>query len=469
MSDRYDIAVVGAGAAGLVGAEFAGSVGVKTALIESHRIGGDCTWTGCVPSKALIRAAGVAHTARHAARFGIDLGAPRVDMPRVHAWVASTIRDIYERGTPEKLREKGMDVLIGPTEFLDPNTLRAGERTVVADRFVICTGARPRIPEVPGLDRVPYVTYERLFDMTELPEHLLVLGGGPLGVEQAQAFARLGSAVTMVGPSILPREESDTQAFIADVLQREGVRIVRSRATEVRSRDGAVELEAEDGTTVRGSTLLVSTGRVPNVDGLALNRAGVRQSARGIEVNRFLQTSVDHIYACGDVIGGPQFSHLAGWQCFQAVRNALFPGRTAALPESLPMVTFTDPEVARVGLLEKDAREKHGAEVSVHTWPLSRSDRAVCDGETHGYIRFITRRDKELLGATVIGARAGEMIDELAVAITRGITIDNLAGVIHAYPTWTIAIQQFAASILMKRFGGSRTADLLRRVARLTD
>ncbi|MGQ0642565.1 MAG: dihydrolipoyl dehydrogenase family protein [Gemmatimonadaceae bacterium] len=467
MRERYDIAIVGAGAAGLTGAEFAARIGAKVALLENSRIGGDCTWTGCVPSKALIRAARIAQDARRAAAFGIELDAPRPNMARVRDWVASTVENVYDRGTPDILRQKGMDVWIGPTTFTDPHTLVTGDRRIVAKHIVICTGARARIPAVAGLESVPYITYDRLFDVDRLPAQLLVLGGGPLGVEQAQAFRRLGAEVTLIGPTLLPREEPETQTFVASLLEREGVRLIRSRATAARTHDKAIELSTAQGVE-RGDLLLVSTGRVPNVQSLALEHAGVRYSDRGIAVDRYLRTNVAHIYACGDVIGGPQFSHLAGWQCFRAVRNALLPGRAAALPRNLPAVTFTDPEVARVGLLEREAHDRHGSSVRMHTWPLTNSDRAVCDGDVEGYIKLITSNDRSILGATVVAARAGEMIDEISVAMARGLTIDDLAGAIHAYPTWTIALQQFAAAILMQRFGSSRAARMLRLLTRLT-
>ncbi|MGH7712695.1 MAG: dihydrolipoyl dehydrogenase family protein, partial [Gemmatimonadaceae bacterium] len=374
---------------------------------------------------------------------------------------------VYNRGTPDILSQKGIDVWIGPTTFSDPHTLVSGDRRIVAKYVVVCTGARARIPDVAGLETVPYLTYDQLFDVDRLPAHLLVLGAGPLGVEQTQAFRRLGAEVTLVGPTLLPREEPETQTLVAEFLEHEGVRVLRSRATAARRYDKQIELTAAQD-VARGDLLLISTGRVPNVHGLALERAGVGYSERGIAVNRYLQTNVSHIYACGDVIGGPQFSHLAGWQCFRAVRNALLPGRAAALPQILPTVTFTDPEVARVGLLEREARDRYGSSVRAHTWPLTNSDRAVCDGDVQGFIKLITRKDRLILGATIVAARAGEMIDEIAVAMARKLTIDDLAGAIHAYPTWTITLQQFAAAILIQRFGRSRSASFLRWLTRLT-
>lgn len=467
MNDRFDIAIIGAGAAGLIGADFAARLGAKVALLENNRIGGDCTWTGCVPSKALIRAARVAHDVARAESFGIERAASRTHMPGVRDFVASAISDVYNRGTPDILRGRGLDVRIGPTSFVDPHTLLTGDRGIVAKHIVICTGARARIPPVPGLTSVPFLAYDRLFDLDRLPAHLLVMGGGPLGVEQAQAFRRLGARVTLIGPTVLPREEPETQALVAELLAREGVRVILERVSQARGVGDRIELVTAN-EVVTGDCLLVSAGRTPNADGLELARAGVTFSDRGIPVDRYLRTNVKHIYACGDVIGGPQFSHLAGWQCFQAVRNALLPGRSVGMPDTLPTVTFTDPEVARVGLREIEARERYGSAVRTHTWPMTKSDRAVCDGEQKGFIKLVTRRDRSILGATVVASRAGEMIDELALAMKRRTGLDALAGTIHAYPTWTITLQQFAAEVMMQRFASSWTARVLRRLSRLT-
>jgi pyruvate/2-oxoglutarate dehydrogenase complex dihydrolipoamide dehydrogenase (E3) component len=462
MTQRFDIAIVGAGSAGLIGADFAARVGAKVALLESGRIGGDCTWTGCVPSKALLRAGHIAHDARRAGAFGIDVGEPRADMRRVRSRVHDTIAQIYQHTTPDELHEREIDVFLGPTRFADPHTLVTGEQRIHAGRVVICTGARAKVPELPGLNNTPFLTYDRLFDLDELPGHLVVLGAGPLGVEMAQAFGRLGASVTVIGPRVLAREEAETQKLMSAVLEREDIRVVLARGTRVRATSIGIEVDTPQG-PIAGDKLLVAAGRAPRVEGLELQRAGVRYSDRGIPVDAYLRTNVRHIFACGDVIGGAQFSHLAGWQCFRAVRNALLPGKSAARPIVLPAVTFTDPEVARVGWTEAEAREHLGDALHVHTTPITKADRAVCDGEPDGFIKLITRRNGKILGATIVASRAGEMIGEVALAMEQGLGVAAIAGTIHAYPTWSSAIQLAAVDIMMARLQESRLFRLARR------
>lgn len=466
MSDRFDLAIIGGGSGGITGATFAARLGASVALIERDRLGGDCTWTGCVPSKALIRAAHVAHDTARANRFGIDVAAPHVDMPRVRHWIQGAIATAYAHETPEVLERRGVSVLLGPARFIDAHTLSAGERRISAKRVIICTGAHAAIPDVPGLADVPYFTYDRIFELEELPAHLLVVGAGPLGVEIAQAYRRLGSAVTLIGPAVLPREEPETQQLVADLLAGEGVRVMQGRATSVRAAARGVAVQTPNA-SIRGDRVLVAAGRAPNVADLDLGRAGVVHDARGIRVDRYLRTKVRHIYACGDVIGGGQFTHLAGWQCFQAVRNALLPGRTAGIPAVLSAVTFTDPEVARVGLTESEARTRHGDAVGVHRWPIANTDRAVCDGEEAGFIKLVTSRDRYVLGATIVAARAGEMIGEVALAMRKGLDLDAIAGTIHAYPTWSLALQQLASEVVTARFISSRGGRFIRRLSGL--
>lgn len=459
--DSFDIALVGAGSAGLIGAGFAAQLGAKVALLENARIGGDCTWTGCVPSKTLIRSAHARWEIERAAGYGMEVGPVRTDAVAVHARIESAIATIYEHTTPEALREQGIDVLLGPTQFVDSHTLTCGGRRVHARRVVICTGARPAVPEVKGLDTVSYLTYSSMFDLKSLPQRLLILGAGPLGVEMAQAFSRLGVRVTVVGPRLLEREEPEAQSLIKGVLEREHIEFIADTATEVRSVKEAIELHTAGG-TYTGDALLVAAGRVPNVEGLGLEKAGVKYDARGIHVDRYLRTSRKSLYACGDVIGGPQFSHLAGWQGFQAVRNALLPGHTVARPQVLPAVTFTDPETARVGPTEAEARKNFGERVQVYMWPMSKLDRAVCDGEQEGFIKLITDRRHKILGATIVATRGGEMIAELGLAIQKGLTIDDVAATIHAYPTWSSGVQLAAVDVMMQRF----TSSWMGRIAR---
>ena len=460
MNSRFDLAVIGAGSAGLVAATFAARIGAKVALVERDRIGGDCTWTGCVPSKALLKAAKVAHEVRRAPDFGIEVTLTGVDMAGVAAHVKRAIEGAYAAERPSVLAQKGIDVIEGAPEFLDRHTVLVGDRALEAKRFLICTGARPAVPAIPGLSDVPYVTYERWFGNQRLPAHLVVLGAGPIGLKMALAYRRLGAEVSVVGEELLGREEPEVQSFVVEMLGREGVRFLPGVAREVRHDGDHFTVAVGDG-ELEGDASLVATGRRPNVEGLRLERAGVAHGARGITVDRYLRTNVRHVYAAGDVVGGPQFTHLAGWQAFQAVRNALLPGRDSGVPVVVPWVTFLDPEVARVGLAEAEARVRYGDEVRVHRWDMARSDRAIADDEALGFIKVVARPDGRVLGASIVASRAGELIGEYALAIQHNLRLGDLAGTIHAYPTWSTPLQEVAAEAAI----GSFLAALPRRVA----
>lgn len=449
MSDRqYDLVIIGAGSGGLTAASFAARLGAKVALVEKHRIGGDCTWTGCIPSKALLKVAKVAHEARTSSRFGITVGEPVVDMARVRAYVQSAIDSVYKLETPEQLRDKGIDVIQGAARFLDAHNIAVGEDRISAKYFLIATGARPAIPAVDGLEKVPFVTYEQIFSTNVLPERMLIIGGGPIGLEMAQAFQRLGAQVTVVANEILPKDDADARAVIRRALESEGVQFAAERAAAVKLSGNEVVLTAGS-RELAGDFLLVAAGRKPTVDGLDLERAGISFSNRGITVDSQLRTNVKHIYAAGDVTGGFQFTHYAGWQAFQAVRNALLPGSSSGLTDLVPWVTFTDPEVAHIGLTEAKAKEQFGDAVQVRRLDMSHTDRAVCDGETQGFTKLITQSDV-ILGATIVAPRAGEAITEIIVAIKNGLKVADLAGAIHPYPTYSTAIQQLSADIVVR-------------------
>jgi pyruvate/2-oxoglutarate dehydrogenase complex dihydrolipoamide dehydrogenase (E3) component len=438
--NRYDLAIVGAGAAGLIAADFALHLGAKVALVEKDRIGGDCTWTGCIPSKALIKAAKVAHELRSASRYGIAASAPITDMGRVREYLRSAIAHIYKPTAPEALRKQGLEVFLGPSSFLDPWSVRTGDQIIRSKKFLIAAGARPFVPPIAGLAEITYSTYLDVFDNDRLPTSTIVVGGGPVGIEIAQAYQRLGSQVTVVADRLLPKEDPDVREVIQKVLEREGIRFVCGRAQSCRREGNAITVSADKGEAV-GEMLLIASGRSPNINGLALEKAGVKYSAKGIAVDTHLRTSAKHIYAAGDILGGQQFSHFAGWQAFQAVRNALLPGNSSGFTNVVPRVTFTDPEVAQVGLDEQSARSRFGENVQVRRWPLSKVDRAVCEGDTDGFIKVLAGRDGRILGATIVARRAGDAIAELAIAMHRKLTINDLAGTIHAYPTYSTGIQ----------------------------
>ena len=463
---EYDLAIVGAGAAGLIAADFAVQIGARTALLESGRIGGDCTWTGCVPSKSLIRVATVAHHARIAARYGVRVSAPQVDMAQVRAYLRSTIGQIYAPTEPENLRKKGMDVFLGPTRFLDPHTIECGAQRVGSRKILLCTGAEPRTPAVLGLAAVPYATYQTIFDNDRLPRHLLVIGGGPIGCEIAQAYRRLGADVTILAEHLLPAEEPEVAAIIGRVFEEEGIQRISARASEVRRSGDAITVDSNSGSAT-GDLLLVATGRAPRVRGLNLEAAGVGYGDHGIEVNDRLQTRASHIYAAGDVLGGPQYSHLAGWQGFQAVRNALFPGNKRGTPEALPRITFTAPEVAQIGVTERAARDRYKDDLQIKSFDIGRVDRAVNDDDHLGLLKIIARRSGHILGASIVGDRAGEAITEISVAMCNRLTLSDLASAVHPYPTYSTGVQLLATSMAVERSFAGTSGKLIRGLSSL--
>lgn len=464
--ERYDFVILGAGSVGLIAAEFAAKLGVRVALIERDRIGGDCTWTGCVPSKALIKAAKVAQTVRTAGRFGIQTAEPITDMPAVRDHLRGAIDSIYAGTTPEALERKGIQVVLGSASFIDPHLIAVGERRLRAAKILIATGASPAVPAVAGLSAVRYSTYRDIFDRDALPSSLIVLGGGPIGVELAQAYQRLGTAVTVFAPHLLPREEPEVAEVLGTVLRREGVRIVPERLLSVEQSAGGITARSETA-CIEGEVLLVAAGRVPTVDGLRLDVAGIHIAKRGVQVDTRLRSSVPHIFAAGDVTGGEQYSHLAGWQGFQAARNALLPGSASGMPSALPRVTFTDPEVASVGATEAAARASNNGDVAVRTWPIAREDRAVCDGDLDGFLKIITTRSGTILGSTIVGHRAGDIISEVALAMQHRIGVSGVAGSVHAYPTYASGLQLLASEMAVDALLSGAKGKVVRSLARL--
>jgi len=461
---HYDLVVIGAGSGGLVGARFAAQLGARVALVEKSQIGGDCTWTGCVPSKALVKAAKVAHEMRTAAQYGIVIDQPTVDMLAVRRYVRSAMQAVYKFETPEELANQNIEAIFGAAQFVDANTISIGERRIRSRAFLLATGARPVLPGIPGLNEVPFLTYEQIFDNDMLPQSMVVLGGGPIGVEMAQAYQRLGAQVTVVTNSVLPKEEAEVQKLMQSILESEGVRFVLEPPKSMR-KNGTGPVITTANHELRCDLLLVAVGRRPNLDGLHLEQAGVRFSAKGIEIDGRLRTNVKHIYAAGDVTGGYQFTHYAGWQAFHAVRNALLPGSSTGISELVPRVTFTDPEVAQIGATEAQARAEHGGRVRVHRWEMSKVDRAICENDTSGFLKIITKPDGTILGATVVGARAGEAIMELVIAMKEGIKAGDLAATIHPYPTYSTAIQQLTSELAIERVLSGTTGRVVRGLA----
>lgn len=470
VSKPYDFVVIGAGSAGLLAAPLAARLGVRVALIERDRPGGDCLFTGCVPSKTLLHVAKVAHQARQAAGLGLTIPEPVVDMGRVSDHIQSVIAEIYQHDSPEALRAMGIDVVLGPAHFTGPHTVGVNGREVHGRRFLICTGSRPAVPAIPGLADAAYLTYEDLFSLRSVPRRLLMLGAGPVGMEMSQAFARLGSQVTVIqrAPRLLAVADEDCSAVMAEVFRAEGIGLRLSATVDRVDRIGDEVVVTLGDERLTGDALLVATGRRPSVDGLGLDRAGVTCAADGILVDRYLRTSQPHIYACGDVLGGEQFTHLAAIQAYQATRNALLPGRMKATLAHAPWTVFTDPEIARVGLTEREARARYGRGAHAYRLPLTRVDRAQAESDRRGFVKLVYRSNGTILGAHFVAARAGEMIQEVILAIEQGKKVHDLAGAIHVYPTYSVGVQQAASYAVEQTIFGGPIGRLLRLIARLS-
>ena len=444
MTEQYDLVVIGAGSGGLMAAEFGAKLGVRVALIEKERVGGDCTWTGCVPSKALLKVAKVAHQTRTAAQFGICAGPPTADMTAVCRHIKQAIADVYQHESPQKLTAKGIDLILGRARFLGTHTIQIGDRYLTAKKLIIATGARPFVPPIPGLSEVPYLTYLQIFENETLPGRFIVIGAGPIGSEIAQAYGRLGSQVTLIDIGLLPNEEPEVGATLGRVFEQEGIQVVPGLVSNARQEGDEIIVTVE-GQDYHGDLLLVAAGRRANVSKLNLEAAGLAFDPLGIEVDAYLRTRAKHIYAVGDCVkGNHQFTHLAGWQGVQAVRNALLPGSSDGLSNIVPWTTFTDPEVAHVGLTEAQAQEQPSGQVRITIWPLDRLDRAVADQATDGFIKVIHTQKGHLLGATIVAERAGELITEFAIAMKHNLKLFDLANVIHPYPTYSIGLMQLA-------------------------
>ncbi len=451
---RYNLVVIGAGTAGLVTAAGAAGLGAKVALIERHLMGGDCLNVGCVPSKSLIRSARAAKDARDNARFGIKLNrSVDVDFPGV----MNRLREIRARISPadsaSRFRELGVDVFIGDGRFIDANTIAVGESKLAFARAVIATGARAAVPPIPGLGESGFLTNENAFNLTTLPRRLAVIGGGPIGCELAQAFALLGSQVTLFHnkPHILDREDADAAAIVQSELKRDGVTIqLQAKVVQVNLAGSGklVRIECAGAEQVlEVDEVLVATGRAPNVKGLNLEGMGLRfDERRGVEVDDFLRTTHPNIFACGDVCMRWKFTHAADFAARIVIQNALFSvgglGRKRLSSLTMPWCTYTDPEIAHVGLSEHEAGER-GIAVDIWKQEFAHVDRAITDGEEQGFVKILTGRGKgRILGATIVARHAGEMISEISTAMAGGVTLGRLASVIHPYPTQAEAIRK---------------------------
>ena len=469
MSTRYDLIVIGGGAAGLSAARFARQLGLSVALAEKGRLGGDCTWTGCVPSKALLRAAGTAHEMRTSARIGLGNHAPDVAFAQVMSTVQGTIEKIYEAESPGAVGNEGIDLVFGTARFLDSRTIQVDDVELTGRRVLICTGASPVIPPIPGLHNVPFLTYETVWGLEHMPGRLAVVGGGPIGCELAQAFSRLGALVTLVEASarLLPQDEPEASELIARRLTAEQVDVrLDAVAESVAKSRGGIRLSLSTGDEFEADALLMAVGRRPHLEDLGLEPAGVEYARNGLKVDKNLRTTRRHIYGAGDCTRSYQFTHYAAYQGFMAVRNAFLPFNKRAVLERVPGVTFTDPAVARVGLTERQARERHGPRTQVSRFPMSQVDRAVVDGASDGFLKVIHLPGGKLLGATVAAPHAGEMIHEWTLALDQGLRLSHIAQTLHAYPTYSLVNQQLAARVTLGKMLTGHMGTVIRRLAR---
>jgi pyruvate/2-oxoglutarate dehydrogenase complex dihydrolipoamide dehydrogenase (E3) component len=466
VTDRLtpDLCVLGGGAAGLSVAAGAAQMGARVVLLEGGKMGGDCLNYGCVPSKALLAAAKHAHAMTAGGSFGIAPASPLIDFAAVKDHVQRVIDGIAPHDSVERFEGLGVTVIRAFGRFVSPSEVRAGATGIAARRFVVATGSRPSIPPIPGLDRVRHFTNENIFELRDRPGHLAIIGGGPVGLEMAQAHRRLGCSVTVLETArALGRDDPAMAAVVLDALRAEGIDLREKTAVaEVKETGAGIVIRTADGATLTASHLLVATGRRASTEALGLDVAGIRSTPAGIVTDAGLRTSNRRVFAVGDVTDGPRFTHVAGYQAGLVIRSALFGLPVRAAMAHVPWATYTDPELAQVGLTEAAARKLHGGSVEVLRWDYAENDRARADGRTTGRIKVMVRRGRPV-GATIVGAQAGELIGLWALAIGAGLKIGAVAGMVAPYPTLTELSKRAAGQYFVPRLFDSA---LVRRIVR---
>jgi pyruvate/2-oxoglutarate dehydrogenase complex dihydrolipoamide dehydrogenase (E3) component len=462
-----DICVIGAGSGGLSVAAGAVQMGASVVLVEGGKMGGDCLNYGCVPSKALLAAAHRARAPQKNAPFGLSAPTPEVDFPAVMQHVRRTIEAIEPMDSVERFSHLGVHVIEAHGRFTGRQTLQAGDTEIRAKRFVIATGSHAYIPDIEGLSDTTYLTNETLFDLRQQPRHLMILGGGPIGVEMAQAFARLGSQVTLIeaAPRILGRDDEELTPFVEAALLDDGVEIKTgvSVAKVSTAGDNTITVQTDAG-DISGDQLLVATGRAANLHDLGLEAAGVETSAStpaSISVDARLRTSNRKIFAIGDVSGGPQFTHAAGYHAGIVIRNILFHLPAKVDYKALPRVTYSSPELAHVGLSEADARAAHKT-IKVLRWPFEENDRARAERDMAGMVKVIVAKNGTILGASIVGAQAGDLLSTWTLAISQGLKISAMAGVIAPYPTRGEASKRAAGDYYTPTLFSARTRKIIK-------
>ena len=468
----YDVVVIGAGSAGLVACKLANGLGKKTALIEKKKIGGDCTWFGCIPSKTLIKSAYVAHQIKRLKEFGLKpLSLIELDASNVMAHVRSVVEADAASHPAESFEAEGIKVLFGSPKFLDTHRIELNEKVIFSEKFVICTGSGPLVPAIEGINDIPYLTNETIFDVEVLPESMIILGAGPIGIELSAALNRLGVKVTVLLRSgqILKKEDKELADRLMGILREQGVEIRTATQTKrFLQQDGKIfaDIEDEQGMSqLQAESVLVAIGRKPNLNGLGLEKAGVEFDKKGIKVDRHLRTTAKNIYAAGDVVGPYLFTHIAEYEAVIAATNACLP-----LPikktdyGNVLWCTFTDPELARAGLTESQAREKYGDKIKVYRWEYKSVDRAKTDLATNGLAKVVCNNKGKILGIHILGHAAAELMHEVQLAKSMGFPFSKIASVIHAYPSYSDAIRQPAKRCYIDKLENNFFVKLLRKV-----
>ena len=447
---RYNLVVVGAGTAGLITAAGAAGLGARVALIERDLMGGDCLNVGCVPSKALLRAARSVAEIRRSAEFGIRMESPpQVDFAALMSRLRRLRAGLSAHDSAARFRSLGVDVYLGEARFSGADTIAVGGQTLNFRRAVLATGARAARPTIPGLEAAGYLTNETVFNLTELPRRLAVIGAGPIGCELAQAFARLGSQVTLIDKhdQVMPKEDPDARQLVTDVFREEGIQLKHQATVENVTSEGTEKVlhcrVAGVPQTIQVDAILVGVGRAPNVEDLNLDGVGVAFDQQlGVQVSDYLQTTNPRIYAAGDVCSAQKFTHAADFQARIVIQNTLFYGRGRTSSLTIPRCTYTSPEVAHVGLDEPSARQR-GIAIQTYLQPLDKVDRAILDGEDRGFVKIHVRQGTDqIVGATIVAAHAGDLISEISVAMAGKVGLKRLASVIHPYPTQADAIRK---------------------------
>lgn len=469
MSDvlKTDICVIGAGSGGLFVAAGASQMGAPTVLIEKDKMGGDCLNTGCVPSKALLAAGHAAEAIREAHHFGVNTNAPTFESAKVYGHVHDTIAAIEPNDSVERFEGFGVNVIKATAKFTGPKEVEAGGQRIQARRFVIATGSRAFVPPIPGIKDVPYLTNETVFEQKKLPDHLIVVGGGPIGIEMAQAHRRLGAQVTVLEMfAIMPKDDQELVDVVRAQLSKDGITIREGVkvSSVAKSESGIVVTIENNGATeqIEGSHILVAAGRKPNVDGLDLEKAGVTYSPKGIDVNARLRTSNKKIFAIGDVAGEYQFTHVAGYHAGIVIRNALFQLPAKVDYKAVPWVTYTAPELAQVGMTEEQARKEEGDDIRVLNWPFEENDRAQAERATAGLVKVVTAKNGKILGAGIVGAHAGELLQTWVLAVSQGLKIAAVANIIAPYPTLGEVNKRAAGSFYTPSLFSERTKKVVR-------